>query len=95
MHRLTLCRDKIPAGFITTGRNIASQDLLFEQLADSLREATDAKFIRVRSAEAPNLKSLLRKIIKAGATQAAGDEDDQDSAVGQDVSPEAPFSCRF
>ncbi|KAH8885173.1 hypothetical protein GQ53DRAFT_751466 [Thozetella sp. PMI_491] len=74
--------DKIPAAFIITGRNIASQDLLFEQLGETLREATQGTFIRIRSAEAPNLKSTLKKIIKDATTQAS--DDDGEVAVGQD-----------
>lgn len=78
-------RDKIPAAFIITGRNIASQDLLFEQLADTLRATTHGRFVRIRSAEAPNLKSVLKKIIKDATARTTGDEDDAEVSVGADV----------
>jgi origin recognition complex subunit 3 len=55
---------KITAGFIITGPNIASQDLLFEQLAERLCTATQARFVRLRASEAPNLKAALKKIIR-------------------------------
>ncbi|KAK0733876.1 origin recognition complex subunit 3 N-terminus-domain-containing protein [Lasiosphaeria miniovina] len=69
---------QIPAGIIITGPNIASQDLLFEQLADTLCKATQARFVRLRSAEAPNLKAALKKIIKDARASGRDDDDDTD-----------------
>jgi origin recognition complex subunit 3 len=79
--------EKIPAGFIITGPNIASQDLLFEQLAEKVRENGDDRFVRLRSAEAPNLKAALKKIIRDATTRGTGadDDDEMDMATGQDV----------
>ncbi|KAK4158129.1 origin recognition complex subunit 3 N-terminus-domain-containing protein [Chaetomidium leptoderma] len=81
---------KITAGFIITGPNIASQGLLFEQLAERLCTATQAaKFVRLRASEAPNLKAVLKRIIRdATATRGAADgdgegEDDVDAEVAQ------------
>ncbi len=67
--------------------------MLFEQLADTLRATTHGRFVRIRSAEAPNLKSVLKKIIKDATARTAGDEDDAEVSVGADVRlPEsAPF----
>ena len=65
---------------------MASQDLLFEQLADSLRDECQGRFVRIRSAEAVNLKAVLKKIIRAATTRSAGEDEDQELAVGQDVS---------
>lgn len=80
---------KIPTALIVTGPNIASQDLLFSQLAECLGEAVQGRFvIRLRSAEAPNLKATLRKIIR-DVTRSAATTDDGESAevaVGKDVS---------
>lgn len=77
---------KIPAALIVTGPNIALQDLLFAQLGD----AVQGRFVRLRSAEAPNLKATLRKVIRdgmrAGAAGAAGATDGEEGAVGMDVS---------
>ncbi|KAJ4394742.1 Origin recognition complex subunit 3 [Gnomoniopsis smithogilvyi] len=74
---------KIPAALIVTGPNIALQDLLFTQLGDAVQEGW---FVRLRSAEAPNLKATLRKIIRdvtrAGFARDADGEDEL--AVGND-----------
>ncbi|KAK3693833.1 origin recognition complex subunit 3 N-terminus-domain-containing protein [Podospora appendiculata] len=75
---------KIPAGFIITGPNIASQDLLFEQLAEGLSEATGAKVVRLRSAGAPNLKAVLKKIIRDATSRGADGGDDAEVSVGSD-----------
>ncbi|KAK5654986.1 hypothetical protein OQA88_6745 [Cercophora sp. LCS_1] len=76
-------RGKIPAGFIITGPNIASQDLLFEQLGERLCVDGRAKFVRLRSTEAPNLKGALKKIIREAA--ASGEDEGEDEvALGQD-----------
>ncbi|KAL8387658.1 hypothetical protein RB595_009758 [Gaeumannomyces hyphopodioides] len=57
-------RSKIPAAFIVTGPDLSSQDLLFSQLGERLAEAEPSRFVRVSSAEATNLKSALKKIIR-------------------------------
>lgn len=77
---------KIPAALIVTGPNIASQDLLFAQLSDDLGEAVQGRFVRLRSAEAPNLKATLKKIIRDGTRSAADGREDAELAVGKDVS---------
>ena len=81
------CREKIPAGFIITGPNIASQDLLFEQLAEDVRD--QGRFVRMRAAEVPHVKAALKKIIR-DATARTADEDeegmDAEVSAGQDVS---------
>ncbi|KAK3299014.1 origin recognition complex subunit 3 N-terminus-domain-containing protein [Chaetomium fimeti] len=75
--------DKIPAGFIITGPNIASQDLLFEQLAERLCTAARARFVRLRASEAPHLKAALKKIIRDATARAADEDDDVDAEVMQ------------
>lgn len=76
---------KIPAGLIVTGPNIASQDLLFSQLAESLGADVHGRLVCLRSAEAPNLKATLKKIIR-DVTRSAGDGEDEEGAVGTNVS---------
>ncbi len=76
---------KITAGFIITGPNIASQDLLFEQLGERLCTATQARFVRLRASEAPNLKAALKKIIRDATARGAGEDEDQDVEVTQGV----------
>ncbi|KAF2997790.1 hypothetical protein E8E14_003556 [Neopestalotiopsis sp. 37M] len=76
--------DKIPSGFIVTGANIASQELLFEQLSENLEEKTDAKVVRLRSADASNLKASLKKIIHDVTARTTEGDDDLEVAAGRD-----------
>lgn len=80
---------KIPAALIVTGPNIASQDLLFAQLAgdDEAFRGQGGRFVRLRAAEAPNLKAALRKIVReAGSRAVATGDEEEELAVGKDVS---------
>ncbi|KAM7185456.1 Origin recognition complex (ORC) subunit 3 N-terminus domain containing protein [Rhypophila sp. PSN 637] len=82
-------RRKIPAAFIITGPNIASQDLLFEQLAESLSETARARVVRLRAAGAPNLKAALKKIIRDAAAGGVKQEEETEGdgaevSVGED-----------
>ncbi|KAK3354163.1 origin recognition complex subunit 3 N-terminus-domain-containing protein [Neurospora tetraspora] len=75
---------RIPAGFIITGPNIVSQDLLFEQLSEALGKATQARFVRLRAAGAPNLKAALKKVIRDATAQVSldgGGDGDEDAEV--------------
>jgi origin recognition complex subunit 3 len=62
-------RNKIPAGFIVTGPNIASQEFLFQQLSESLHDFVQGRFVRIRSVEATNLKGTLKKIVSDATKQ--------------------------
>ncbi|CAM1507191.1 Fc.00g068320.m01.CDS01 [Cosmosporella sp. VM-42] len=75
------CTDQVPSAFIITGPNIASQDLLFEQLSETLQQSTPSKFVRLRSSEASTLKTTLKKIIR-DVTSKVSDDDDDDLQVG-------------
>ncbi|RBR08560.1 hypothetical protein FVER53590_01340 [Fusarium verticillioides] len=68
--------DRIPSAFIITGPNIASQDLLFQQLSETLEQTTSSKFVGLRSSEASTLKATLKKIIRDVTAKASTDEDD-------------------
>jgi len=67
---------------------MASQDLLFGQLAETLTKAGQARVVRLRSAGVPNLKAALKKIIREATTQMVssdgGAEEDMEVSVGQD-----------
>ncbi|KAL1882715.1 hypothetical protein VTK73DRAFT_1235 [Phialemonium thermophilum] len=76
-------RDKVTAAFIVTGPNVASQELLFEQLAEKLDDLSPAKVIRLRSAEAPNLKTALKKIIRDALSHST-QEQSLEVAVGKE-----------
>ncbi|KAK0628422.1 origin recognition complex subunit 3 N-terminus-domain-containing protein [Bombardia bombarda] len=77
---------KILAAFIITGPNMASQDLLFEQLAETLADATRARVVRLRAAGAPNLKAVLKKIIRDATVRLSADGDGRDDDDDADVS---------
>ncbi|KAM7222341.1 Origin recognition complex (ORC) subunit 3 N-terminus domain containing protein [Rhypophila decipiens] len=77
---------KIPAAFIMTGPNIASQDLLFEQLAESLSQSAQARVVRLRAAGAPNLKAVLKKIIRDAAAGGVKEEEEETEGDGAEVS---------
>ncbi|KAG9255112.1 origin recognition complex subunit 3 N-terminus-domain-containing protein [Emericellopsis atlantica] len=82
----TSADDKIPSAFIITGSNLASQNLLFEQLSESLQAASKSKFVRLRSSEAVSLRAMLKKIIREvtdGKSDSAGEDLQMNS--GQDI----------
>lgn len=84
----------MPTALIVTGPNISSQELLFEQLAESLEDSVQGAFVRLRSAEAPNLKATLKKIIRDVTRQSSEHEgDDAELSVGRDVSEIRTFGC--
>jgi origin recognition complex subunit 3 len=78
--------DKVPAGFIVTGPNIASQDLLFGQLSSRLSTEINGPVVTLRSGEASNLKMLLKKLIRDITNQRSHDEDEDGNFLEQDVS---------
>lgn len=82
--------DKIPSAFIITGSNIAAQNLLFEQLSETLQQTSQSKFVRLRSSEVTNLKATLKKVIR-DVTDAVPEHDEGGLQVasGQDVSVSA------
>jgi origin recognition complex subunit 3 len=77
--------DRIPAAFVITGPNTASQDLLFEQLSERLQQSTSSKFLRMRSSDAVTLKAALKKVIR-DVTASLIQDDDDDLQIGQQVS---------
>lgn len=77
----TACSDQVPSAFVITGPNIASQDLLFEQMSETLQRSTPSRFVRLRSSEASTLKATLKKIIRDVTARVSDDEDD-DLEVG-------------
>lgn len=82
-------REKIASAFIITGANIASQDLLFGQLAERLHTGTRSRFVRLRSSEAANVKAALKKIIQdattSGDSSDAYNDEDIEVSTGLDV----------
>ncbi|KAI1156812.1 origin recognition complex subunit 3 N-terminus-domain-containing protein [Nemania diffusa] len=75
---------KIPSAFIITGPNIASQDLLFEQLSETLPREASARVVRLRSGDAANLRAVLRKIIHDIVSRDSTDGNDLDVTTSKD-----------
>ncbi|RDA83590.1 hypothetical protein CP532_4766 [Ophiocordyceps camponoti-leonardi (nom. inval.)] len=72
------CADQIPSALIITGPNIASQDLLFEQLSERLQRSSAGKFVWLRSSEVTTLKAALKKTIReATSTSGEGGEGEE------------------
>lgn len=58
-----------------TGPNIASQDLLFQQLSLRLKEEINGPVVTLRSGDASNLKAVLKQIIRDATNQRSEDEE--------------------
>ena len=78
--------DRVPAGFIVTGPNIASQDLLFSQLSERLSTKINGPVATLRSGEASNLKMLLKKLIRDVTNQRSTEDGEEEHFSEQDVS---------
>ena len=79
-------RDTVPAAFIATGPNIASQSLLFDQLSERLKLEINGPIITLRSGDASNLKAVLKQLIRDATNQRSTDGEDAGVAFEQDVS---------
>jgi len=85
MLSLSRFREQIPTGLIVTGPNIASQELLFSQIASRLRSQTNSLVVVLRSLDASNLKTVLKKLIRDATNQKWCDGDEADLPAHQDV----------
>lgn len=75
----------IPAGFIVTGPNIASQGLLFEQLSSHLRAEVNGLVVVLRSGDASNIKTILKKVIRDATNQKTSIDEDDEFTIGPGV----------
>ncbi|KAM0280724.1 hypothetical protein ACHAQH_003894 [Verticillium albo-atrum] len=76
---------QVPAAFIMTGANIASQDLLFRQLGETLEGGEGrSRVVRLRSADVANVKAALKKVIRDATARGGEGEDDGEVSYGQD-----------
>lgn len=64
---------------------MASQDLLYEQLSESLQSQADSLVVRLRSSDVSNLRSTLTKIIQNATSKGAPDDEDQELTTSRDV----------
>ncbi|KAF9699322.1 hypothetical protein EKO04_002422 [Ascochyta lentis] len=67
----------IPTGLVVAGPSIASHGPYFERLGRTIRSDTDSAYILLTSGECPNLKTLLKNLIKK-ATSRVVDDDEED-----------------
>jgi origin recognition complex subunit 3 len=79
-------KHQIPTGLIVTGPNIASQELLFSQIATTLESETNSLVVILRSMDASNLKTVLKKLIRNATNQKGDDDDDAQMTSHQNVS---------
>lgn len=85
--QLNADRNKIlPAGFIATGPNISSQELLFTQLLGRLRGQKKGPTVLLRSGDASNLKNILKQIIRDSTNQ-------KDVVDDEEVNVQDEFVC--
>lgn len=75
----------MPAGFIATGPNIASQSLLFTQLSERLKTTINGPVVILQSGDTSNFKAALKQIIRDATNQKSTDEEEA-IAFGQGVS---------
>ena len=66
----------IPTGLIVAGPSIASHGPFFERLGRRLRSDGDNAYIVLTSGECPNLKTLLKTLIKKATSRVEDDDED-------------------
>ncbi|CUS10166.1 unnamed protein product [Tuber aestivum] len=72
---------KIPTALVLAGPNIASHELLFEQLAQRIRnQDRTGPVVVLTSKDATSLKTTLRKLIRDATQQDEGVDDEEDIA---------------
>ncbi|KAK8203933.1 origin recognition complex subunit [Phyllosticta capitalensis] len=69
---------RIPAGLVVAGPAIASHAQFFDSLAERVSNETESVFVSLKSTECPNLKTLLKNVIRKAT---AAEEDDGDEHV--------------
>ncbi|PWW78804.1 hypothetical protein C7212DRAFT_273164 [Tuber magnatum] len=73
---------KIPTALVLAGPNIASHELLFEQLAQRIRnQDRTGPVVVLTSKDATNLKTALRKLIRDATQQDEGVDDEEEDIV--------------
>jgi origin recognition complex subunit 3 len=68
----------IPTGLIVAGPSIASHGPFFERLGLRIKKDTKNAYVVLTSGESPNLKTLLKNLIKKVTSHVEDDDDDDD-----------------
>ncbi|KAH5282166.1 hypothetical protein HBI71_000730 [Parastagonospora nodorum] len=66
----------IPTGLIIAGPSIASHGPFFKRLGQRIKNDTDSTYVVLTSAESPNLKTLLKNLIKKVTSHVEDDDED-------------------
>ena len=74
------CSPKLPTGLIVTGSGGTLHSTFFDQIQKSVTIAAETVFVLLTAAEAPNLKTLLRTVIKK-CTSPNEDSEAEDEAL--------------
>ncbi|KAL5115316.1 Origin recognition complex subunit 3 [Pleosporales sp. CAS-2024a] len=67
----------IPTGLIIAGPSIASHGSFFQRLGQRIQNETDSTYVVLTSGESPNLKSLLKSLIKKVTAHIEDDDEDE------------------
>ena len=70
----------IPTGLIVAGPSIASHGPFFDRLGRKIKKETNSTYVLLTSGDCPNLKSLLKNLIKKVTSRV--DDDDEDDLGG-------------
>lgn len=84
----------IPTGLIVAGPSIASHGPFFERLGRRIRDETDSAYTVLTSGECPNLKTLLKNLIKK-VTSRVEDDDEDDIGRSSTSSRHGPKLLNF
>jgi origin recognition complex subunit 3 len=66
----------IPTGLIVAGPSIASHGPFFERLGRRVKEDARSAYVILTSGECPNLKTLLKNLIKKATSRMEDDDED-------------------
>lgn len=67
----------IPTALIVAGPSIASHGPFFERLGPKIKEDANSAYIVLTSGECPNLKTLLKNLIKKATLRVEDDDEDE------------------
>jgi origin recognition complex subunit 3 len=84
----------IPTGLVVAGPSIASHGPFFARLGQRIRNETSSTYAVLTSGESPNLKTLLKNLIKK-ITSRVEDDDDDDNPRPSNSSRKGPKLLDF
>jgi origin recognition complex subunit 3 len=68
------CGDRIPTALVTMGSNVSALTRLLHILHRRLMEEEKGQVVLLESGDAPNLKTVLKNIIRSTVTNTEGNE---------------------